>query len=127
MQFGDWDESIHEHYEQIARIGNMLQINPKDVIFDIQNQTILVKGVYQTTLKECTCTDFLMRRLPCKHIYFLARELGYLDDLPKPNRNAAKAFKEAIPAEIERFKQLYYDGAISVEKFKKIANALTSK
>lgn len=32
--------------------------------------------VYYTTLKECTCHDYLKRMKPCKHIYCLALELG---------------------------------------------------
>lgn len=60
-------------------------------------------------------------------MYYLAHELGYLDDLPKINRKATKAFKDNLPTEIERFRELYLSGAISGEKFNKIVNALTSK
>ena len=34
---------------------------------------------YRTTLDECTCPDFAMRNMPCKHIYRLAMELGVID------------------------------------------------
>lgn len=33
-------------------------------------------GTYITTLNGCTCMDFLKRRVPCKHMYKLAIELG---------------------------------------------------
>ena len=32
--------------------------------------------VYTTTLEKCTCYDFRKRRIPCKHMYRLAMELG---------------------------------------------------
>jgi len=31
---------------------------------------------YRTTLTYCSCSDYQKRHLPCKHMYFLARELG---------------------------------------------------
>ena len=42
--------------------------------------------IYETTLNDCTCMDFLTRRLACKHMYRLARELGSSDySLPDGN------------------------------------------
>ena len=32
-------------------------------------------GDYEVSLESCTCMDFKMRRLPCKHMYKLAKEL----------------------------------------------------
>jgi hypothetical protein len=34
------------------------------------------KKPYVTTLKDCTCKDFVLCQSPCKHIYRLAHELG---------------------------------------------------
>ena len=34
---------------------------------------------YATTLIGCTCPDFVEREKPCKHMYWLAHELG-VDD-----------------------------------------------
>ena len=130
MNFGNWDESVHNDYEQIKRIAFMQRIKPENVTVYPEDQTAVIEGsdgTYDVTLNNCTCVDFAMRKLPCKHIYRLASELGYLDDLPKPDRAAAKAFKENLPSEIDRFKELYFSGAISIEKFNKIVNALTSK
>ena len=39
---------------------------------------------YKTTLLSCTCPDFKKRRIPCKHMYKLAGDLG-LVQLPGPN------------------------------------------
>lgn len=33
------------------------------------------KKPYETTVNSCTCRDFFVRRLPCKHIYRLRMEL----------------------------------------------------
>lgn len=130
MNFGNWDEELHKDPEQLKRICTMQRIKPENVtIFPEEEraQIIGTDGVYDVTLNTCTCVDFFMRHQPCKHIYKLASELGYLEDLPKPNRKAAKAFKESIPSEIEHFKEAYFNGAISIEKFNKIVNALNSK
>lgn len=130
INFGNWDEELHKDPEQLKRICTMQRIKPENVtIFPEEEraQIIGTDGVYDVTLNTCTCVDFFMRRQPCKHIYKLASELGYLEDLPKPNRKAAKAFKESIPSEIEHFKEAYFNGAISIEKFNKIVNALNSK
>lgn len=130
MNFGNWDESLHNDYDQIKRIIFSQRIKSENatVNADIESAEIVGRdGTYDVTLNNCTCYDFESRNLPCKHMYYLARELGYLDNLPKLNRKAAKEFKDNLPAEIERYKQLYLSGAISGEKFNKIANALTSK
>mgnify|MGYP000844520134 FL=1 len=130
MNFGNWDENVHNDYEQIKRIAFMQRIKPENVTVFPEKQAAEIvgrDGVYDVTLNSCTCYDFEARQLPCKHIYKLASELGYLEDLPKPSRKAAKAFKESLPAEIDRFKELYFIGAISIEKFNKIVNALLSK
>lgn len=130
MNFGSWDETLHDDYEQLKRIISSQSIKSKDIIVNTDTQSAEIigrSGTYNVTLDNCTCFDFGSRKLPCKHIYCLAHELGYLDDLPKTNREAAKAFKDNLPDEIERYKELYFSGAISGEKFSKIINALTSK
>lgn len=35
-------------------------------------------GSYTTSMYECTCVDFMRRKLPCKHMIRLAIELGYI-------------------------------------------------
>lgn len=98
---------------------------------DVQGPTARILGssgeIYEVTLDHCTCFDFDAQRGPCKHIYKLAAELGLLPPLPTFNAEKAEIFKQRIPAEIDRFKQQYLAGAISADKFIKIANALNSK
>lgn len=130
MNFGNWNEALHNDYEQIKRIVSSQRIKSENVTVDTGSQSAEIigrDGTYTVTLNSCTCFDFESRQLPCKHMYCLARELGYLNDLPKTDRKATKAFKDNLPTEIERYKELYFNGAISGEKFNKIVNALTSK
>ena len=130
MNFGNWNETLHNDYEQIKRIVFSQRIKSENVTVDTSTQSAEIvgrDGTYDVTLESCTCYDFESRQLPCKHMYCLAHKLGYLDDLPKTDRKAAKAFKDNLPTEIERFRELYLSGAISGEKFNKIVNALTSK
>lgn len=130
MNFGKWNDLIHNEYEQIKRIAFMLRIKSENVCVMPDDQTAQIngtEGIYNVTLDSCTCYDFVSRELPCKHVYRLAYELGKLNDLPKVDRRIAKSFQENIPNEIERYKEFYLNGAISIEKFIKIANALQSK
>lgn len=130
MNFGNWEESVHSDYEQIKRIAFAQRITPDNVTVNADKETAVIAGrdgMYNVSLNNCTCYDFESRQLPCKHMYRLAAELGLLDDLPKPNRKAAKAFKDNLQNEIDHYKELYLSGAISIEKFNKIVNALLSK
>ena len=130
INFGNWDEALHDDYNQVKRMASSQLIKSKNSTVHKDTQTAEITGrddTYNVTLNSCTCFDFKSRQLPCKHVYYLAHELGYLDILPKTNREAAAAFKDNLPAEIEHFKDLYFSGAISGEKFNRIVNALTSK
>ena len=130
MNFGNWEESIHTDYEQIKRIAFSQRITSDNVIVNTDKQKATITGrdgTYNVTLASCTCYDFESRHLPCKHIYRLASELGMLDELPKINRKAAKSFKDNVQNDIDHYKELYLNGAISIEKFNKIVNALLSK
>ncbi len=33
-------------------------------------------GKYRTTLRRCSCPDFKKRKVPCKHMYYLASKCG---------------------------------------------------
>lgn len=130
MEFGKWDSSIHKEVEQLKRISTSQKIKAADIVINSTNKTAQIKGsdgIYDVTLDSCTCMDFSIRRLPCKHIYRLASELSLVDELPTINKTAAEAFKATIPDEISRYRALYENGVISLEKFIKISNALTSK
>ena len=38
-------------------------------------------NVYRTTLSDCTCPDFQFRHTPCKHMYYLACDMGLLSTM----------------------------------------------
>ena len=77
---------------------------------------------YTATLNECTCMDFSIRRRPCKHMYYLAFQLGLISDLPIYNKRKSK-FK--AKEEIEKYKDLYLSGQISAEVYVKLGDALS--
>lgn len=78
--------NIHEHEEQRVRQRNARKCQVISV--DGETKTAEFKGSgknpYITTIGSCTCQDFGMRKLPCKHMYRLMHELGEfdLDEVP---------------------------------------------
>lgn len=82
IEFGNWDSKIHCTLEQRNRI---IRAKSSHMTPGIINHTTNSAefygslGTYHTTLNSCTCPDFQTRKLPCKHIYKLAMELGEMD------------------------------------------------
>ena len=85
MGFDKWDKEIHYENEQLKRICSARKISDKNIIdIDIENKKCIIKGnrsTYEVTLENCDCFDFTSRKLPCKHMYWLANELGELNNL----------------------------------------------
>ena len=54
------------------------------ISYDVDTGTAEVSGStgtkYTTTLDYCSCPDFEKRSKPCKHIYFLALQMGYTSE-----------------------------------------------
>lgn len=65
--------------EQIKRIERAKEKKCTPIQVDYAARTASFKGSgkypYETTEVSCTCRDFFIRRLPCKHIYRLKIEL----------------------------------------------------
>lgn len=76
-------DNIDDHPEQIKRIKSAKLTKTAPISIDKANKTGVFSGSgkkpYETTLQSCTCRDFFVRRLPCKHIYRLRMELGLFD------------------------------------------------
>lgn len=77
-----WAQGIHETDYALKRIKSAqsvkltpVEINPEDGYGYFQGR----HGRYETFLDYCPCGDFRRSKLPCKHIYRLAAELGLLD------------------------------------------------
>lgn len=73
---GDID-SMPEQLDRQKRAGEK-KCSPASI--DYRNKTAVFVGSgkkpYETTIDSCTCRDFILRRLPCKHIYRLRFELN---------------------------------------------------
>lgn len=128
MTFSNWASDIHKDIDQITRFDNSLKIKPESIVLNRDANTAIITGSddYEVSLTNCTCMDFSLRHLPCKHIYRLALELGLISQ-PKVNIDEAKKFKESIPSEIKRYETLYEIGAISGKKYVAIVKALQTK
>lgn len=70
-------DDIDSQPDQLKRQKSALKC--KIIEIDKENKKALFKGSgknpYETTLDTCTCRDFVVRNLPCKHIYRLRMEL----------------------------------------------------
>lgn len=128
ISIGDWKGNFHDDYEQVKRIESarskkmqksIISVDKEAGIMHIQGSS---KEPYVTTLNECTCADYGIRHLPCKHIYALAFELGLMDDLPEYDKKKS-TFDPKYEA--EKYKQLHQDGQISADTYAKICSAFS--
>ncbi|MCE5324761.1 SWIM zinc finger domain-containing protein [bacterium] len=71
-------EELHADPEQIKRQESAMQVNLDPMQIDLETSTCAIKD-YVVSLDSCTCKDASLRRLPCKHMYRLAHELGVFD------------------------------------------------
>ncbi|MCM1246465.1 MAG: SWIM zinc finger domain-containing protein [Roseburia sp.] len=86
-----WSQKTHETDYALKRIKSAqtakltpVEINSEDGCGYFQGGS----GRYETFLDYCPCGDFLRSKLPCKHIYRLAAELGLMDIDVKHNVNS---------------------------------------
>lgn len=72
-------EDIDSHPEQVKRKENAKGAKMAPISIDYESQTAVFLGSgkkpYETSVDSCTCRDYFVRRLPCKHIYRLLEEL----------------------------------------------------
>ncbi len=110
--WNEWDNSIHTDPEQIKRQLSAAKADMTPV--SLKNDFAVFRGSkkdYETTLSACTCTDFAIRGLPCKHMYRLAHELDlfHLDDVKTDSSvsvqlriNEAMSIIESLPEESQK-------------------------
>ena len=96
----EWDSSIHADNAQIERQGRAMTYH---FTFDVNGLTETGRfsstsdlPYYDTSLSQCTCHDFQDRRLPCKHIYRLAVELGVIEIIRRPAGGYSKELLSGI-------------------------------
>lgn len=131
MNFGNWNETIHNDAEQIKRFEKSKKSDVKPLSVDKDAQTCLIQGSgkepYYVTLNSCTCSDFTRRKLPCKHIYRLANELGLGSDnyMSGINKKELDNLMFSMPIDVQ---ELLYDMCKSGDDtkflFKKELNTL---
>lgn len=77
-------EDIDSHPEQVKRMKKAKDVKMAPISIDYVTQTAIFSGSgkkpYETTVDSCTCRDYFVRRLPCKHIYRLRMELEKAKD-----------------------------------------------
>lgn len=75
---------IDNEPDQLKRQKSAMDAKCTPSEIDYDNKTAIFKGSgkspYITTLTNCTCRDYFVRRLPCKHIYRLRYELEQHDE-----------------------------------------------
>lgn len=85
MGFDKWQKELHYNNEQLKRICSAKKISEHNIIdVDTENKKCVIEGnhgTYKVSLEYCNCFDFNTRKLPCKHIYWLANALGELDNI----------------------------------------------
>lgn len=81
---GTWNKwyNVHNDEDQVKRfsLAKKGECTPSKISNkDRLGNFIGSKGaIYATTLNNCSCVDFNRRKLPCKHMYRLAIELGLI-------------------------------------------------
>lgn len=128
VNFGDWDSSIHDDFEQVKRIESGRKLAKDIVEINTEEEWAKIQGSaeepYTVTLNQCNCADFSIRQgLPCKHIYCLAFALGKMEGLPVYDKKHKSNFNPE--AEIERYKDLYLKAEISADTYVKICTAIS--
>lgn len=82
--FGEWHPKVHRgaaQKDRFERSGHeymeLRSYNDETGFGEIYSSS---DHTYITSLDACSCPDFDKRSQPCKHIYFLARKMGYTDN-----------------------------------------------
>lgn len=105
-EWNNWDNEIHTDEAQIARQGRAMNYDFEFKV-DKVNQTAIFSSTtdipfYSTSLSKCNCYDFQERGLPCKHIYRLAVELGYIKIIKRPTFDKDKLSEVKASDDIDK-------------------------
>lgn len=125
-----WNPEVHETDYAAKRIksARSAKLTPIKVDYDdlygyFQGRS----GRYETFLDRCPCGDFRRGKVPCKHIYRLAMELGVLDADFSSNSAAIitpKTDRASLDDTIDIVESLSDDAQAQL---KRIANGYTSE
>lgn len=130
MTFGPWDASIHDDPEQIKRYEKAQKSDVTPDQIDHESATGIFQGSgkkpYETTLDSCTCGDFIRRKLPCKHMYRLALELGCIngDFSAGLNKNTINRYLFTMEPETQKLLYRMCNSAAKTFLFRKIPDSV---
>ncbi len=102
LMYDGWEQwaNVHDTEDQKKRLESSwaAACTPVDVDPEKEMAHFASKrGNYETTLKQCSCGDFIRRHLPCKHMYRLAWEIGILSyDCVRAYRYGGYSWKEVV-------------------------------
>lgn len=104
MSNASWDKwsGTHNSPDQQKRIASAKKSACTPVSLDQEACTGTFKGssgTHTTALDHCSCVDFNRRRLPCKHMYRLAMELGVFQTEFESDKTAIVEPKHSIRRE----------------------------
>lgn len=86
-------EELHNEEEQLLRQDKSSKVEMANV--KKKTQTGITKyGDYEVSLESCTCMDFQMRSLPCKHMYKLANKLNLFINKSERSRELIADFSK---------------------------------
>lgn len=88
-----WDHETHKTEHALKRLKSAKNANLTPLKIDKGKNTGIFQGSekqYETQLDFCPCVDFARNRVPCKHIYRLAIELGVMDLRVNTDKNAIR-------------------------------------
>ena len=76
MYLTKWKESVHNKPDQKKRQDSAKTQKMKLLTLDMKTKSGTVRSesgssIYHVTTESCDCRDFKVRKLPCKHMYFL--------------------------------------------------------
>ncbi len=114
--WSDWELLLHANKAQIARQGWAMTY-PFSFCVNASTKTARFSSTsdlpyYDTSLSACDCYDFQERKMPCKHIYRLAVELGIIEIFKRPsfNKEDIEIIKNSSdidthPAQVKRYER----------------------
>lgn len=133
MKFGTWEIPEDEYIEEVKRYESARATGAKSVIasnYDFAGldeagvATVYGSGgsPYECSLESCDCADFERRGYPCKHMIFLALNLGV--DFDVPEFDPYKASEYDIQEDISRLTDRWRSGQLTFDALSKCVNAL---
>lgn len=82
--FTDFPKDIHTSEEQLSRMrrttDRWIYLFPSTFTGHSARIMGTSREIYNTSLSACSCMDFQKRKLPCKHMYYLAFFSGRMND-----------------------------------------------